>query len=115
MVAQDSFNQKKSQALICTQSRFSNQISQLQLSSAPHGVASLTCLILHAADKSRKGSVDAPIVELVDELNNHEHIFTSSSCSGEICDNATCLTYTMQGAAAACWWHHFNDHMLMIE
>ncbi|KAK9861154.1 hypothetical protein WJX84_009365 [Apatococcus fuscideae] len=56
MVAQDSFNQKKSQALIA----------------------------LEEADKSRKGSVDAPIVDLVNELNNHEHIFTTSSCSGRV-------------------------------
>ena len=35
-----------------------------------------------AADKSRKGSVDAPIVELVNQLNDHAHIFTTSSCSG---------------------------------
>ncbi|KAK9861886.1 hypothetical protein WJX84_010417 [Apatococcus fuscideae] len=56
MVVQDSFNQKKTQALIA----------------------------LQAADKSRKGSVDAPIVELVNDLNRHEDIFTTSSCSGRI-------------------------------
>lgn len=35
-------------------------------------------------DLSRKGSVDEPIVELVDFINSLENYFTTSSCSGRI-------------------------------
>eukprot|EP00873_Tetraselmis_striata_P029077 jgi/Tetstr1/449341/TSEL_003855.t1 len=35
-------------------------------------------------DRSRKGSVDAPIQDLVDLINAHPHMFTTSSCSGRI-------------------------------
>ena len=35
-------------------------------------------------DKSRKGSLDAPIEELVWELNSQENYYTTSSCSGRI-------------------------------
>jgi tRNA wybutosine-synthesizing protein 3 len=35
-------------------------------------------------DKSPKGSLDAPILELIDFLNSHPHYVTTSSCSGRI-------------------------------
>lgn len=35
-------------------------------------------------DKSPKGSVDAPVVALVDLINTHPAFFTTSSCSGRI-------------------------------
>ncbi|GMH40346.1 hypothetical protein BSKO_08250 [Bryopsis sp. KO-2023] len=35
-------------------------------------------------DKSRKGSVDAPIVDLVNLINGRDDIFTTSSCSGRL-------------------------------
>lgn len=35
-------------------------------------------------DLSRKGSVDEPIVELVDYINSLDNYFTTSSCSGRI-------------------------------
>ena len=37
-------------------------------------------------DRSRKGSIDAPIRELVGEINQlgREHVFTTSSCSGRV-------------------------------
>ncbi|XP_019614050.1 PREDICTED: tRNA wybutosine-synthesizing protein 3 homolog [Branchiostoma belcheri] len=39
---------------------------------------------LSAADLSRKGSIDEPIVELVNFINGQEFLFTTSSCSGRI-------------------------------
>ncbi|KAI8491543.1 tRNA methyltransferase tyw3 [Branchiostoma belcheri] len=39
---------------------------------------------LSAADLSRKGSIDEPIVELVNFINGQEVLFTTSSCSGRI-------------------------------
>jgi tRNA wybutosine-synthesizing protein 3 len=46
------------------------------------------CLVLaklrEAIDKSPKGSLDAPIVELIDFINSHPHYVTTSSCSGRI-------------------------------
>lgn len=35
-------------------------------------------------DKSRKGSVDAPIAALVQDLNTRSDMYTTSSCSGRI-------------------------------
>ncbi|XP_064645140.1 tRNA wybutosine-synthesizing protein 3 homolog [Lineus longissimus] len=39
---------------------------------------------LSAADLSRKGSIDAPIVDLVTFINDRPNYFTTSSCSGRI-------------------------------
>ncbi|XP_066294216.1 tRNA wybutosine-synthesizing protein 3 homolog [Branchiostoma lanceolatum] len=39
---------------------------------------------LSATDLSRKGSIDDPIVELVNFINGQEFLFTTSSCSGRI-------------------------------
>ncbi|PNG93974.1 tRNA wybutosine-synthesizing protein 2/3/4, partial [Tetrabaena socialis] len=36
------------------------------------------------ADKSRKGSVDAPVASLVARINAHPAVYTTSSCSGRI-------------------------------
>ena len=41
-----------------------------------------TCLA--GVDLSRKGSIDAPIVDLTKYINNHPDLFTLSSCSGRI-------------------------------
>ena len=35
-------------------------------------------------DISKKGSVDAPIVHLVQYINDHDNYYTTSSCSGRI-------------------------------
>ncbi|EFJ46471.1 hypothetical protein VOLCADRAFT_118079, partial [Volvox carteri f. nagariensis] len=35
-------------------------------------------------DKSRKGSVDAPVAVLVSRINSHPAVYTTSSCSGRI-------------------------------
>lgn len=37
-----------------------------------------------AADKSPKGTIDAPIIPLLNILNQHPSYFTTSSCSGRI-------------------------------
>ena len=42
----------------------------------------LSCLA--GVDLSRKGSIDAPIVDLTQIINNHPDLFTLSSCSGRI-------------------------------
>ena len=39
---------------------------------------------LSKVDLSRKGSVDAAIVELVQLINEQQEYFTTSSCSGRI-------------------------------
>jgi len=40
---------------------------------------------LSKVDRSRKGSIDEPIVDLVHLINQHDQYFTTSSCSGRIC------------------------------
>ena len=39
---------------------------------------------LSGVDLSRKGSIDAPIEELIHYINSQKHYFTTSSCSGRI-------------------------------
>ncbi|KAH3867139.1 tRNA wybutosine-synthesizing protein 3 homolog isoform X2 [Dreissena polymorpha] len=39
---------------------------------------------LSGLDLSRKGSIDAPILDLVSFINGHNNFFTTSSCSGRI-------------------------------
>uniref|UniRef100_A0A0D9WZF4 tRNA wybutosine-synthesizing protein 2/3/4 n=1 Tax=Leersia perrieri TaxID=77586 RepID=A0A0D9WZF4_9ORYZ len=46
--------------------------------------AALAALAAPAPDKSPKGGVDAPISDLLDALNSHPDLFTTSSCSGRI-------------------------------
>ncbi|KAK1680165.1 hypothetical protein QYE76_041013 [Lolium multiflorum] len=46
--------------------------------------AALAALSSPAPDKSPKGGVDAPIAQLLDALNSHPDLFTTSSCSGRI-------------------------------
>lgn len=41
-------------------------------------------LLCMPGDKSRKGSVDAPIAALVQDLNTRKDMYTTSSCSGRI-------------------------------
>ena len=36
-------------------------------------------------DFSRKGSIDEPIKDLVELINNCDNYFTTSSCSGRVC------------------------------
>ncbi|KAK9803237.1 hypothetical protein WJX73_008212 [Symbiochloris irregularis] len=43
-----------------------------------------TLASLHAADRSRKGSVDAPIAALIKLINSHRDLVSLSSCSGRI-------------------------------
>lgn len=45
----------------------------------------------HELDKSRKGSVDEPIVTLVDYLNQTKDYCTTSSCSGRF--SIFCASY----------------------
>ncbi|XP_062189340.1 tRNA wybutosine-synthesizing protein 2/3/4 isoform X2 [Phragmites australis] len=44
----------------------------------------LAALSSPAPDKSPKGGVDAPIAPLLDALNSHPDLFTTSSCSGRV-------------------------------
>uniref|UniRef100_A0ACD5UZW0 Uncharacterized protein n=1 Tax=Avena sativa TaxID=4498 RepID=A0ACD5UZW0_AVESA len=46
--------------------------------------AALAALSSPAPDKSPKGGVDAPIAQLLEALNSHADLFTTSSCSGRI-------------------------------
>ena len=39
---------------------------------------------LEGLDLSRKGSIDAPILKLTEQINNHPDMFTLSSCSGRV-------------------------------
>jgi len=39
---------------------------------------------LYKPDKSKKGNVDAPLVSLIDVINHHPDLYTTSSCSGRI-------------------------------
>lgn len=39
---------------------------------------------LSGIDNSRKGSIDQPIVDLVEFINKHDDFFTTSCCSGRI-------------------------------
>eukprot|EP00794_Sanderia_malayensis_P015716 gene15716-17301_t len=39
---------------------------------------------LSAIDNSRKGSIDTPIVDIVNFINNLDSFFTTSSCSGRV-------------------------------
>ncbi len=42
----------------------------------------LDALSSQETDKSRAGGVDARITPLVDGMNKHLHLYTTSSCSG---------------------------------
>ncbi|KAL6197629.1 hypothetical protein ACLB2K_033235 [Fragaria x ananassa] len=46
--------------------------------------ATLTSLRSEVTDKSPKGTVDTPIIPLLDVINRHRDYFTTSSCSGRI-------------------------------
>ncbi|CAI7779478.1 unnamed protein product [Closterium sp. NIES-53] len=46
--------------------------------------AVLAALASVERDKSLKGGLDAPIADLVAEINGHDDLFTTSSCSGRI-------------------------------
>ncbi|CAI7903503.1 unnamed protein product [Closterium sp. NIES-54] len=46
--------------------------------------AVLAALASVERDKSLKGGLDAPIADLVAEINGHNDLFTTSSCSGRI-------------------------------
>ncbi|KAK9022971.1 hypothetical protein V6N11_003207 [Hibiscus sabdariffa] len=46
--------------------------------------STLASLSSNEADKSPKGSLDTPIIPLINALNNHLSYFTTSSCSGRI-------------------------------
>ncbi|KAJ4703910.1 tRNA wybutosine-synthesizing protein 2/3/4 [Melia azedarach] len=46
--------------------------------------ATLSSLNSSLTDKSPKGTVDAPIIPLLNVLNSHPNYFTTSSCSGRI-------------------------------
>ncbi|OMO76800.1 tRNA transferase Trm5/Tyw2 [Corchorus capsularis] len=46
--------------------------------------STLALLTSNEADKSPKGSLDTPIIPLINAINNHPSYFTTSSCSGRI-------------------------------
>ncbi|XP_044495394.1 tRNA wybutosine-synthesizing protein 2/3/4 isoform X2 [Mangifera indica] len=46
--------------------------------------ATLASLSSSVTDKSPKGTLDTPIIPLIDALNSHPNYFTTSSCSGRI-------------------------------
>ncbi|KAK9155721.1 hypothetical protein Sjap_003201 [Stephania japonica] len=46
--------------------------------------AAMAAMALASTDKSRKGSIDTPIIPLLDSLNAHPSFFSTSSCSGRI-------------------------------
>ena len=39
---------------------------------------------LSQVDRSKKGSIDEPVLHVVDALNASSHFFTTSSCSGRV-------------------------------
>ncbi|XP_010538959.1 PREDICTED: tRNA wybutosine-synthesizing protein 2/3/4 isoform X2 [Tarenaya hassleriana] len=51
---------------------------------AKRKAATLAILGSSATDKSPKGSLDEPIIPLLDTINHHPSYFTTSSCSGRI-------------------------------
>ena len=57
--------------------------------------AQITARAAPSQDKSPKGSIDAPIVDLVNALNAHADYVTTSSCSGRI------VLYASPGTGAA--------------
>ncbi|KAF6168117.1 hypothetical protein GIB67_011502 [Kingdonia uniflora] len=46
--------------------------------------SSLVSMASTSTDKSPKGTLDAPIIPLLNSINNHPSYFTTSSCSGRI-------------------------------
>lgn len=46
--------------------------------------ATLASLSSSATDKSPKGTLDAPIIPLLNAINSHPNYYTTSSCSGRI-------------------------------
>ena len=52
---------------------------------------------LEGDDQSRKGSIDAPIVDLINFINEHNDFFTTSSCSGRISVGSSILCYSAKG------------------
>lgn len=44
----------------------------------------LSTLLSQEPDRSRKGGVDAPLVDIIDSINKHPSYYTTSSCSGRI-------------------------------
>ena len=61
--------------------------------------AALAALSSPAPDKSPKGGVDAPIAPLLEVLNSHPDLFTTSSCSGRVSVLAQPQEVQGQGAA----------------
>ncbi|PAN14153.1 hypothetical protein PAHAL_2G388000 [Panicum hallii] len=61
--------------------------------------AALAALSSPAPDKSPKGGVDAPIAPLLEVLNSHPDLFTTSSCSGRVSVLAQPQEGQGQGAA----------------
>ncbi|KAK9151781.1 hypothetical protein Syun_010090 [Stephania yunnanensis] len=46
--------------------------------------AAMAAMSMASTDKSPKGSIDTPIIPLLDSINSHPSFFTTSSCSGRI-------------------------------
>jgi len=62
-----------------------------------------TCLA--KADLSRKGSVDEPIVDLIQFINGCDQYFTTSSCSGRICLYEEPVVATRKKGCSGCTSH----------
>ncbi|XP_022926928.1 tRNA wybutosine-synthesizing protein 2/3/4 [Cucurbita moschata] len=76
-------------------------------------------------DKSPKGSLDTPIIPLINTLNNHPSYFTTSSCSGRIsilsqpvCSTSAAAPKPRKKALGGSWLfvsHEFADPNSVID
>ncbi|XP_013393713.1 tRNA wybutosine-synthesizing protein 3 homolog [Lingula anatina] len=66
---------------------------------------------LKATDLSRKGSIDAPIKELVQHINNCKQYFTTSSCSGRTILFQKASEFEKQG----CKWLYVSHEPATVE
>ncbi|XP_071482118.1 tRNA wybutosine-synthesizing protein 3 homolog [Diadema antillarum] len=76
---------------------------------------------LKSADLSRKGNIDEEIVGLVELINQQEHYFTTSSCSGRtivVCENSDDTSIKKKGCR---WlfvthkWAHTDEVMSALK
>ncbi|XP_013077723.2 tRNA wybutosine-synthesizing protein 3 homolog [Biomphalaria glabrata] len=63
------------------------------------------------ADLSKKGSVDEPIVDLVEFINSLPHYFTTSSCSGRI----LIFENDLQADKKGCKWLYVSHTYVTLE
>lgn len=75
--------------------------------------ATLASLGSSDTDKSPKGSLDAPIIPLLDSINAHHSYFTTSSCSGRISilSQPSASTTTKKKKARGGSWIFISHHL----